>query len=84
MVLSNQLKLLDIHLLLQHLLKDEYKLKNPTALENLFSDTAARVLVDAQNQLMDKLIILLKSTIDGYDYEVDEKNTQNHFYGIEV
>lgn len=63
-------------------LKDEYKLKNPTALESLFSDTAARVLVDIQNQLMDRLLISLKSTIDGYDYDADERDTNDYLYGM--
>lgn len=63
-------------------LKDEYKLKNPTALESLFSDTAARVLVDIQNQLMDRLLISLKSTIDGYDYDADELDTNDYLYGM--
>lgn len=63
-------------------LKDEYKLKNPTAFESLFSDTAARVLVDIQNQLMDRLLISLKSTIDGYDYDADERDTNDYLYGM--
>lgn len=63
-------------------LKDEYKLKNPTALESLFSDTASRVLSDVQNQLMDKLIFSLKAKIDGYDYEVGELNTNDYLYGL--
>lgn len=65
-------------------LKDEYKLKNPTALESLFSDTAARVLSDVQNQLMSKLIISLKSTVDGYDYDADERDTNDYLYGMNI
>ncbi|MGN1276324.1 MAG: hypothetical protein ACI4UK_04975 [Floccifex sp.] len=65
-------------------LKDEYKLKNPTALESLFSDTAARVLVDVQNQLMSKLIVSLKATIDGYDYDADELDTNDYLYGMNI
>ena len=66
-------------------MKNEYKedMKGKTSLTRLMYESAIETTEELEDKVKLSIILNIAEMIDGYDYVVDDQDTDDYFYGLE-
>ncbi len=66
-------------------MEDYYKCEQGTPLMvRIFSETAIEVLAEVEERIMSNITEFIVSAIDKYDHDVDEIDTTDYLFGMEL
>lgn len=65
--------------------RDEYKkdMKGKTALTRMLYDSAIETVDELETTIKAFIIMIMADMIDGYDYLIENQDTDDYFYGLE-